>query len=115
MIERIRALLAVMEEGGVNRAASRLRLSQPALSRQIQALETEIGGKLLERGPAGVSPTSLGHALAEAMRPVVASYDAALENARRRARGYAAEFRESRCSPRTRSQSRATRSTICPS
>ena len=46
-MDRIRALLTVIEEGSVNRAAVRLRISQPALSRQMQALENELGGKLL--------------------------------------------------------------------
>ncbi|MEY4200329.1 MAG: hypothetical protein RLZZ265_2069, partial [Verrucomicrobiota bacterium] len=54
MLDRIRALLTVIEEGSVNRAAVRLRITQPALSRQMQSLETEIGGKLLERQTSGV-------------------------------------------------------------
>ena len=63
MMDRIRALLTVIEEGSVNRAAVRLRITQPALSRQMQALENELGGKLLERETSGVKPTGLGHAL----------------------------------------------------
>jgi DNA-binding transcriptional LysR family regulator len=63
MIDRIRALLIVIEEGSVNRAAMRLYITQPALSRQMQALEHEIGGKLLERETSGVKPTDLGHSL----------------------------------------------------
>ena len=60
MIERIRALLTVIEEGSVNRAAVRLRITQPALSRQMKALEHEIGGRLLERETSGVKPTGWG-------------------------------------------------------
>ncbi|QIF04976.1 LysR family transcriptional regulator [Roseimicrobium sp. ORNL1] len=93
MIDRIRALLMVIEEGSVNRAALRLRITQPALSRQMKALEDEIGGRLLEREASGVSPTALGHALVKAMRPVVKSYDVALANLRREARGERAELR----------------------
>ena len=52
MMDRIRALLTVIEEGSVNRAAVRLRITQPALSRQMQALEAEIGGKLWSARPA---------------------------------------------------------------
>ena len=63
MIERLRAYLAVVEEGSVNRAAVRLRISQSALSRQMQSLESEAGGRLLERGSSGVKPTGLGFLL----------------------------------------------------
>jgi len=93
MIERIRALMIVIEEGSVNRAALRLRLSQSALSRQIQALEGELGGRLLERTPAGVEPTGLGHALVKAMIPVLARYDVSLAEVRKQARGERAEVR----------------------
>ena len=75
MIDRIRALLTVIEEGSVNRAAVRLRITQPALSRQMKALENEVGGRLLERESSGVKPTGLGHALVKAMRPLIAQHD----------------------------------------
>ncbi len=93
MIERIRALLTVIDEGSVNRAAVRLRITQPALSRQMQALENEIGGKLLERETSGVKPTGLGHALVKSMRRVVADYEAAVAELRRQARGERSELR----------------------
>ncbi|MEN9636274.1 MAG: hypothetical protein RL077_4678 [Verrucomicrobiota bacterium] len=93
MIDRIRALLTVIEEGSVNRAAVRLRITQPALSRQMQALENEIGGKLLERETSGVKPTGLGHALVKSMRPLVADYEAAMAELRRQARGGRSELR----------------------
>ncbi len=93
MIDRIRALLTVIEEGSVNRAAVRLRITQPALSRQIQALENEIGGKLLERETSGVKPTGLGHALVKAMQPLVESYDNTMADLRRQARGERSELR----------------------
>jgi len=83
MIDRIRALLTVIEEGSVNRAAVRLRITQPALSRQMQALENEIGGKLLERESSGVKPTGLGHALVRSMMPLVENYDGAMAELRR--------------------------------
>jgi DNA-binding transcriptional LysR family regulator len=93
IMDRIRALLTVIEEGSVNRAAVRLRITQPALSRQMQALENEIGGKLLERETSGVKPTGLGHALVKSMHPLVTSYDAAMADLRRQARGERAELR----------------------
>ncbi len=93
MIERIRAFLVVVEEGSVNRAAVRLRITQPALSRQMKALEDEIGGRLLDRETDGVTPTDLGHALMAGLKPVVKSYDAALTAVRRRAHGTRTELR----------------------
>jgi DNA-binding transcriptional LysR family regulator len=93
MLDRIRALLAVIDEGSVNRAAVRLRITQPALSRQMQSLENELGGKLLERETSGVKPTGLGHALVKAMRPLVADYEAAMAELRRQARGERRELR----------------------
>jgi len=93
MIDRVRALLTVIEEGSVNRAAVRLRITQPALSRQMKLLESEVGGKLLERGTSGVTPTGLGHALVKVMRPVIDSYESALAEVRRQARGLRAELR----------------------
>jgi DNA-binding transcriptional LysR family regulator len=93
MIDRIRAFLVVVEEGSVNRAALRLRITQPALSRQMKALEAELGGRLLEREASGVSPTGLGHATAKAFLPVVKAYDAALADVRRQSRGDRAELR----------------------
>lgn len=93
MIDRIQAFLAVVEEGSVNRAATRLRIAQPALSRQMQSLENEVGGRLLERRTSGVVPTGLGHALAKSMRPVLSSYSAALAEVRREARGLRSELR----------------------
>ncbi len=93
MIDRIRALLTVIEEGSVNRASVRLRITQPALSRQMKALEDELGGRLLERETSGVKPTGLGHALVKSMTPIIASYDSALADLRCQARGERAELR----------------------
>jgi len=87
MIERLRVFLVALEEGSLNRAAIRLRMSQSALTRQMQALEAEVGGLLMERGASGIRPTGAGHALAAAMMPVIADYDRAMAEARRLARG----------------------------
>ena len=93
MIDRIRALLTVIEEGSVNRAAVRLRITQPALSRQMQALEKEIGGRLLERESSGVKPTGLGHSLVKSMKPLLEEYEAAMADLRRQPRGERSELR----------------------
>lgn len=93
MLIQLRSFLAVIEEGSLNRAATRLRMSQPALSRQMQALESEAGGRLLERSASGVSLTDAGHAFAEKTRRLLADYDFAIAEARRLARGQKEELR----------------------
>ena len=87
MVAQLRAFLVALEEGSLNRAALRLRMSQSALSRQMQVLENEIGGALLERTAVGIRPTDAGYALAKSLPRVIADYDAALDEARRLARG----------------------------
>jgi DNA-binding transcriptional LysR family regulator len=87
VILQLRAFLAVIEEGSLHRAATRLSLSHSALSRQMQALEHELGGKLLERSSTGVQPTAGGYALAASMGKLLVSYDSAMLEARRMVRG----------------------------
>ena len=61
--ETIEAFLAVVRDGQFTRAARRLGLSQPALSRRIESLEDDLGAMLFERGPRGARLTSAGSAL----------------------------------------------------
>ncbi|RYD70825.1 MAG: LysR family transcriptional regulator, partial [Verrucomicrobiaceae bacterium] len=93
MLPQLRSFLTVIDEGSLNRAAARLRISQPALSRQMQALENETGGRLLERSPTGISLTDAGYAFAERIRRLLAEYDAAVAEARQLARGQKEELR----------------------
>lgn len=86
-LDLVRAFLVVLEEGSINRAASRLHLAQSSLTRQIQALEHELGGRLFERTSTGVAPTAAGHVLADGMRAILDSVDAVVANARRLAQG----------------------------
>ncbi len=77
MLDRIRTILTIMEEGSLNRAATRLGVSQPTLTRQIHAFEAEAGAPLFERGSWGVRPTDLAYRLREEMAPVLKAYDLA--------------------------------------
>ncbi|HSI87321.1 MAG TPA: LysR family transcriptional regulator, partial [Candidatus Methylacidiphilales bacterium] len=87
MLDHIRMFLVALEEGSLNRAAVRLRMSQSALSRHMQSLETEIGGTLFERTPNGIRATDAGHALAHSMPAVITAYESGVAEARRLARG----------------------------
>jgi DNA-binding transcriptional LysR family regulator len=93
MLATLRAFLAVAQEGSIHRAAIRLRVSQSALSRQMQALEHEVGGRLLERTSTGVKLTAGGHALQAKIGPVLAGYDGVLRDVRRLVRGEADRLR----------------------
>ncbi len=56
-------LFAVVDCGSMAKAAARLRVTQPAISKAIGDLEAAVGVRLLDRGPHGVEPTVYGHAL----------------------------------------------------
>ncbi len=68
LVRRLGHFLAVAEEGHFGRAAARLGLSQPPLTAQIQALEAELGVRLLERTRKGARPTREGEALLPIIR-----------------------------------------------
>jgi len=82
-LAQVRCFIAVAEELHFGRAAERLQMTQPPLSRQIQKLEHHIGARLLERDNRNVSLTSAGQAfLADAYR-LLNTIDQAVEQARR--------------------------------
>jgi DNA-binding transcriptional LysR family regulator len=64
--EKLRLFHAVAEAGSFTEAAKRLHMSQPALSRQIQALEASLGAKLFHRHARGLAMTHEGEQLHEA-------------------------------------------------
>ena len=64
----VRSFLAVVEEGSLSAAARRLGISQPTLSRDIQALEKQTGLNLFRRSTRGVSLTEAGQTLVEPAR-----------------------------------------------
>ena len=59
-LRHLRYFIATGEEQHNGRAARRLRVAQPALSRQIQDLETELGFTLFDRLPRGVKLNAAG-------------------------------------------------------
>ncbi|GHE29210.1 LysR family transcriptional regulator [Streptomyces hydrogenans] len=84
----LRYFLAVAEELHFTRAAEKLYVSQPALSKQIRALERQLGIPLFDRDRQGVRLTEAGTALLPHARAVLAAWDEA-EGAVRAARGEA--------------------------
>src|SRR5215217_6814368 len=71
----LRYFLAVAEEGSLTRAAERLFVSQPALTKQIKQLEAQLGLQLFVRSRAGMALTEPGRALAERVPSVLAAWD----------------------------------------
>ncbi|MFL4476224.1 LysR family transcriptional regulator [Paeniglutamicibacter sp. MACA_103] len=70
-LRKLEYFLTVVEEGSVSLAARRLHMTQPPLSQAIQALEREVGAKLLHRLPRGVEPTVAGRLLVEQGRDLL--------------------------------------------
>src|SRR6266478_233273 len=87
VVEKLRLFLVILEEGSLRRAAERLHISQSAITRQIQLLEHDLGGRVLERTSSGVRPTGGGHTLAEKARTLLADYDSVMAEVRRLVRG----------------------------
>lgn len=81
-LDQIRAVVVVAEEGSVRRAAERLHTTQPPLSRQIAALESELGARLFERRPRGMALNDRGHAFVATARRVLAAVDELKASAR---------------------------------
>ncbi|TJY69144.1 LysR family transcriptional regulator [Arthrobacter sp. CAU 1506] len=92
-LDQARSFIAVAEELHFGRAAERLSMTQPPLSRQIQKLERSIGVELLERDNRKVALTAAGHAFLAEARKLVVSADRAPRTARRIAAGRAGEIR----------------------
>ena len=62
-LRQLRHLMAVVEHGSFSRAAEAVHLTQPALSRSIQALEASVGAPVLERNRGAIQPTDVGQLL----------------------------------------------------
>ncbi|TQM26511.1 LysR family transcriptional regulator [Nocardia bhagyanarayanae] len=77
----LRYLIAVAEEANFTRAAARVFVSQPALSKQIRALERRLGFELFERTPRGVVLTAQGAELLPTAREMLERWDRAYPRA----------------------------------
>jgi DNA-binding transcriptional LysR family regulator len=86
-LRQLRYFVAVAEEGNINRAAKKIFLSQPALSRQIKALEEEIGQCLLERQAHSIRLTPAGETLLHEARDLLQHADQTIERVRAAGRG----------------------------
>jgi DNA-binding transcriptional LysR family regulator len=86
-LRHLRYFLVVGEVLNFTKAAARLRVAQPALSRQVQDLEDEIGVDLLRRSPRGVTLTAEGKLFLEEVRELLKRVDESVEKARALARG----------------------------
>ncbi len=86
-LRHLRSFLVVAETLNVSRAAVRLHVSQPALSRQIQDLESDLGVQLFSREKGRVTLTDAGRALVEHARELLARSDNITSHVQAIARG----------------------------
>lgn len=77
-IRHLRLFMTVVDHGSITAAAEELGLSQPALSKHLSRLESELETSLLERLPRGVRPSRTGRILFDYAKSIDASYRSAL-------------------------------------
>ncbi len=82
-LRHLRYFIAVADELSFSRAAERLRIAQPPLSQQIQALETELGVKLFDRKKRPLQLTLAGQAFVEEARTMLAQLEQAVSKTQR--------------------------------
>lgn len=76
-LNHLRIFRAVAEQGSITGAAAALRISQPAVSRQLAEFESALGARLVDRLPRGIRVTAAGEVLAERARRIFAEEEAA--------------------------------------
>lgn len=92
-LRHLRYFVAVGEEEHYGRGAQRLRVAQPALSRQIQDLEAEVGFKLFDRLSRGVKLSTAGRLFLEEARRILQQVEDATRRAKRVASGQSGTLR----------------------
>lgn len=86
-LRHLRYFVCVAEEQNIGRAALRLHISQPPLTRQIQQLEEELGAQLFHRTPRGVDLTDAGRVLYDDARNILGLAERAAERTSKAAQG----------------------------
>jgi DNA-binding transcriptional LysR family regulator len=94
-LRHLRYFVAVAEALNFSKASARLRVAQPALSRQMTDLEDEMGVDLMKRSPRGVTLTAEGKLFLDEVRELLKRADESVEKVRALARG---EYGEASCS-----------------
>lgn len=92
-LRHLRYFVAVAEELHFGRAAARLNISQPPLSQQIQALELQVGARLLARTNRSVALTAAGRQFLADSRQILSQVDEAAARAERLHHGETGELR----------------------
>jgi len=86
-LRHLKSFVVLAEELNFSRAAVRLHISQPPLTRQIQLMESELGAPLFERLPKGLALTAAGCTLLDDARRMLGLMDAAKDRAAQAGRG----------------------------
>jgi DNA-binding transcriptional LysR family regulator len=81
-LRHLRCFLAVAEESSVTRAAARLGLTQPSVSRALASLEQHVGVRLVDRSTHHLALTAAGRAFRDKAAVAVAAFDDALDTGR---------------------------------
>ncbi|MFB7449234.1 LysR family transcriptional regulator [Streptomyces sp. NPDC056194] len=85
-LRHLRCFLAIAEESSLTRAAARLHLTQPAVSRTLAALEQHLGARLVDRSTHHLALTAEGRAFQDRAAAALAAFEAAVDPARLRHR-----------------------------
>lgn len=81
-VRQLRYFIAIVDEGSLSAASTKIGVAQPSLSQHIKTLEDRLGSDLLTRSPKGVTATDAGRTLYEHAKSILASIEIAKEEIR---------------------------------